>query len=144
MRLSSFTDYSLRVLIYIAIKGDERSTVAEIADKYKISRNHLVKVVHNLSSMGIIDSYKGKGGGITLSSTPDEIIIGNLVRALEEDSPLVECFGSAGDCIISPACKLKSALMIAQNQFYEALNAYTLTDFLSNKNKLKSIFKEDN
>ncbi|MGI4992064.1 Rrf2 family transcriptional regulator [Halobacteriovorax sp. GFR7] len=144
MRLASFTDYSLRVLIYIATKGDERSTVGEIADKYKISRNHLVKVVHNLSTMGIIDSYKGKGGGITLSSAPDEIVIGNLIRELEEDSPLVECFGSAGNCIISPACKLKSALIIAQNQFYETLNAYTLADLLTNKNKLENIFKEDN
>ncbi|MFG1481559.1 Rrf2 family transcriptional regulator [Halobacteriovorax sp. HFRX-2_2] len=144
MRLASFTDYSLRVLLYIATKGDERSTVGEIADKYKISRNHLVKVVHNLSSMGIIDSYKGKGGGITLSSAPDQIVIGNLVRELEADSPLVECFGSNGGCIISPACKLKGALMIAQNQFYEALNAYTLADLLTNKDKLVDIFKADN
>ncbi|POB13537.1 Rrf2 family transcriptional regulator [Halobacteriovorax sp. DA5] len=144
MRLASFTDYSLRVLIYIALKGDERSTVAEIADKYKISRNHLVKVVHNLSSMGIIDSYKGKGGGITLSTAPGQIVIGNLVRQLEEDSPLVECFGNSGNCIINPTCKLKSALIIAQNKFYEALNEYTLDDLISNKAKLVEIFTADN
>lgn len=143
MRLTSFTDYSLRVLIYIALKGDERSTVGEIADKYKISRNHLVKVVHNLSSMGIIESHKGKGGGIKLSIEPSLVVIGKLVRTLEEDSPLVECFGDSGNCIINPTCKLKSALMIAQNQFYETLNAYTLADLISNKSKLVSIFSKD-
>ncbi|MCO4795435.1 MAG: Rrf2 family transcriptional regulator [Bacteriovoracaceae bacterium] len=136
MRLSSFTDYSLRVLIYLAIKGEERSTVAEIADKYQISKNHLVKVVHNLSSMGVIDSYKGKGGGICLSSSPDKIVIGKLIKKLESESYLVECFGPSGNCTINPSCQLKKALAQAEQEFYKSLNQFSLADILSNKSRL--------
>ncbi|MCF8060541.1 MAG: Rrf2 family transcriptional regulator [Bacteriovoracaceae bacterium] len=138
MHLSSFTDYSLRVLMYLALKGEERSTVSEIADKYHISKNHLVKVVHNLSTMGTIDSYKGKGGGINLSKPPNEIVIGKLISELESGSYLVECFGPSGNCTISPACKLKQALKLAEKNFYETLNEYTLADLISNKSKLSS------
>ncbi|EQC47115.1 Rrf2 family transcriptional regulator [Bacteriovorax sp. Seq25_V] len=139
MRLASFTDYSLRVLIYLAIKEEELSTVAEIADKYQISRNHLVKVVHNLSVMEIIKSYKGKGGGIALLVPADKINIGDLVRKLERDSKLVECFGSDGSCIINPTCKLKKALMQAEQSFYKTLQEYTLADIVSNQTKLAQI-----
>ncbi|MDD0851636.1 Rrf2 family transcriptional regulator [Halobacteriovorax sp. GB3] len=138
MRLASFTDYSLRVLIYLAIKGQERSTVSEIADKYKISRNHLVKVVHNLSNMGVITSFKGKGGGIVLSKEPVSLKIGKLIKELESDSNLVECFGNSSNCAINPSCKLKAALKVAENKFYEALDGYTLEDILVNKDKLSS------
>lgn len=136
MRLASFTDYSLRVLIYLAIRGEERSTVSEIADKYQISKNHLVKVVHNLSTMGIVDSYKGKGGGISLSISPEKIHIGKLVRELEGDSYLVECLGPNGSCKINLTCKLKGALKRAQDSFYEVLDNYTLADITTNKVKL--------
>ncbi len=136
MRLSNFTDYSLRVLIFLAIKGDSLSTVAEIADKYQISRNHLVKVVHNLSSMGIIQSFKGKGGGICLQVSPEKIKIGELVKDLESESHLVECFGDAGKCVINPACILKKALISAQRSFYQTLNEYTLADITANNSKI--------
>lgn len=131
MRLASFTDYSLRVLIYLASKRDERSTVSEIADKYQISKNHLVKVVHNLSTMKLIDSFKGKGGGILLSVPPEKINVGKLIKKLENDSSLVECFGENGNCILNPTCKLKFALREAQDQFYETLEAYTLADIVT-------------
>ena len=136
MRLASFSDYSLRVLIYLAVKDKELSTVGEISKKYNISRNHLVKVVHNLATMGVINSYKGKGGGIALSLSPDKINIGKLVRKLEMDSTLVECFGNSNQCIITSSCKLKNAIKAAEQSFYETLSTYTLEDIVSNKNKL--------
>lgn len=137
MRLSSFSDYSLRVLIYLALKGEDLSTVAEIADKYQISKNHLVKVVHNLSTIGLIESFKGKGGGILLSLPPENINIGKLIKDLEHDSKLVECFGEDGQCVINPTCKLKGVLKVAQRRFYETLSEFTLADIVSNKSKLK-------
>ncbi len=136
MRLASFTDYSLRVLIYLSLKEDELSTVGEISQKYKISKNHLVKVVHNLSKMGVIDSYKGKGGGISLSTSAEKINIGKIIQELEKESYLVECFGDSGNCIISPSCKLKGALKDAEKKFYETLYQYTLADIANNKKKL--------
>ncbi len=136
MRLASFTDYSLRVLIYLALKDNERSTVAEIADRFQISKNHLVKVVHNLSSMEFIASYKGKGGGICLSHEPEKINIGKLIKELESDSNLVECFGPNGQCKINPTCKLKGILKVAENSFFNTLEQYTLADLMTNKDKL--------
>ncbi len=136
MRLASFTDYSLRVLIYLAMKEQDRSTVSEIADKYQISKNHLVKVVHNLSTMGLINSFKGKGGGITLALPPEKINIGKLIKELESDSLLVECFGSNGLCKIDPSCKLKGLLKNAEKSFYQSLENFTLADILTNRNKL--------
>lgn len=138
MRLSNFTDYSLRVLIYLALKGQERSTVSEIAEKYSISRNHLVKVVHNLSLLGAIKSFKGKGGGIILQKNPENIIIGKLVKELESESHLVECFGPDGKCIINPTCKLKGALRKAEMNFYKTLEEYTLADIVSNRKQLST------
>tara|TARA_R110002049_G_scaffold98125_4_gene238851 strand:- start:950 stop:1387 length:438 start_codon:yes stop_codon:yes gene_type:complete len=139
MRLASFTDYSLRVLIYLALKEDERSTVSEIADKYQISKNHLVKVVHNLSSMGMINSFKGKGGGLTLSQKPEKIIIGHLIKKLENESHLVECFSPSGNCIINPTCQLKKALALAEKNFYNTLNEFTLADITLNRSNLKNV-----
>jgi Rrf2 family transcriptional regulator, nitric oxide-sensitive transcriptional repressor len=136
MRLASFTDYSLRVLIYLALKEEERSTVAEIAEKFQISKNHLVKVVHNLSTMGIINSFKGKGGGISLSTPPDQINIGSLIRKLEDKSFIVECMAPTDNCIISPSCKLKRVLRIAEEQFFNTLSRFTLADVITNKHGL--------
>lgn len=136
MRLASFTDYSLRVLIYLTLKGEERSTVSEIAERYDISKNHLVKVVHNLSRMGIIESFKGKGGGISLAIPPKNINIGKLIKTFEQGSPLVECIGPNELCIISPSCKLKNILSLAEKSFFKTLEDYTLADIVSNEKSL--------
>lgn len=136
MRLSSFSDYSLRVLIYLALKEDDLSTVSEISEKYHISRNHLVKVVHNLSGLGLIKSYKGKGGGICLASSPSELNIGEILKSLESDSLLIECFSESGSCVLEPSCKLKGALIEAQKSFYMTLSQYTLSDLVANKKYL--------
>ncbi|TNE98626.1 MAG: Rrf2 family transcriptional regulator [Deltaproteobacteria bacterium] len=139
MRLATFTDYSLRVLIFLALKEDELSTVAEIADKYQISKNHLVKVVHKLSTLKIIDSFKGKGGGISLAISPEDINVGKIVRELEKDSLLLECFGSSSECKINPVCKMKAALRQAENNFYNTLEEYSLADLTTNQRQLSSI-----
>lgn len=136
MRLSNFTDYSLRVLIYLALKRDQRSTVEEIAKKYQISKNHLVKVVHNLAIIKLINSYKGKGGGISLALPPEKINIGKLIYKLEENSYMVECLSSSGNCKIDSSCKFKLALRLAEQQFYKSLEVHTLMDFVCNKNRL--------
>lgn len=133
MRLSNFTDYSLRVLIYLGLKDTELSTVAEIAKSYDISRNHLVKVVHNLSTMGVIEAFKGKGGGIRLKLKPELVNIGKLVRTLEDDTKLVECFSQDGKCKIDGTCKLKGALEKAQDNFYQTLEEFNLSDIIINK-----------
>jgi Rrf2 family nitric oxide-sensitive transcriptional repressor len=136
MRLASFTDYSLRVLIYLALKGEERSTVAEIAEKFQISKNHLVKVVHNLSTLGFIESFKGKGGGISLSISAAQINIGSIVKKLEQKSYIVECYSPSNGCAISPSCKLKRALKLAEDEFFNTLSGFTLEDMITNKNSL--------
>lgn len=94
MRLTTFTDYSLRVLIYLAVKGEESATIAEIAQNYDISRNHLMKVVQELSQQGYLIALRGKNGGLRLKMSPAEINIGELVRAMENDLSLAECFGT--------------------------------------------------
>src|SRR3954463_8439027 len=112
MRLTSYTDYSLRVLIYLALKKeDELGTIKEIAETYHISKNHLMKIIHELGKLGLIETIRGRNGGIRLAQLPKDINIGKVVRQTEEDFHIVECFDCEGNfCIISPVCKLKSVL----------------------------------
>jgi Rrf2 family nitric oxide-sensitive transcriptional repressor len=138
MRLASFSDYSLRVLIFLALKGEELSTVAEISESYHISRNHLVKVVHNLSRLGLINSFKGKGGGICLAEKPSNINIGKILQTLEADSLLIDCFNNQGNCVLEPSCKLKVFLKEAESSFFETLKKYTLSDLVSNRKFLEN------
>jgi Rrf2 family transcriptional regulator, nitric oxide-sensitive transcriptional repressor len=139
MRLNQFSDYSLRTLIYCGLKEDELATVHEIATAYQISQNHLVKVVHHLAQMDLIQSFKGRGGGIQLKKSANQINIGDLIYQLEKLSPLIECFGEENTCLISPACRLKKALDEAHRAFYNVLRQYTLEDMLQNKQKLQQI-----
>lgn len=140
MKLTQFTDFSLRTLMFLAINEEELCTVSEISDSYNISRNHLVKVVHNLSKEGLIESFKGKGGGIRLAKKPEDINIGLLVAKLEAETILVECMGDAGNCKIDPSCRLKSALVKAKKSFYQVLEEYTLKDIVKNKKQLLQHF----
>lgn len=131
MRLTTFTDYCLRVLMYVATKGDELSTIDEIADGYGISRNHLMKVVFRLGQLGYLTTVRGKGGGMRLAGPPSEINLGTLVRQTEDDMALVECFQGGGRaCRIEPACVLKKALGEALAAFLSVLDTYTLADLL--------------
>ncbi len=131
MRLTTFTDYCLRALTFVAIKGDELSTIDEIAERYGINRNHLVKVVFRLSQLGYLHTVRGKGGGIRLASDPAKINLGKLIRQTEEDIALVECFQEQEcSCVIEPVCVLKKALRIALAAFFEVLDGYTLADLV--------------
>lgn len=134
MRLTNYTDYSLRVLIYLASKPlDELSTITEIAEAYSISRNHLSKVIHELGIFGFIQTIRGRGGGIKLAAPPEEINIGKVVRQIEDDFKLVECFSDGpSTCVITPVCGLKHALNRALNAYLAVLDEYTLADIVHN------------
>ncbi len=130
MHLTRFSDYSLRVLVYLAVKGEERSTIQEIASSFDISRNHLMKVVQDLNHKGYITAIRGKNGGLLLKKSPEDISIGKLVRDTENDLKLVECFGEDNECRITPACRLKPILAEALCAFFAVLDKYTLADML--------------
>jgi Rrf2 family nitric oxide-sensitive transcriptional repressor len=139
-----YTDFSLRVLLYLANKEDENVTITEMADFYRISRNHLVKVVHNLGLDGYILTTRGRHGGLKLARPAKEIMIGEVVRSTEPDFDLLECFNPATDqCVISRSCSLKSVIYNAQAAFLEVLDKYTLADIAKASKKaipsLKSI-----
>ena len=109
MHLTQFTDYSLRVLIYLGLHQDRMVSITEISQSYKISRNHLLKVVHHLTKAGLVDGVRGRSGGLKLAVKPEKIKIGKVVRLTEPGFDLVECFSKENNtCPIAPNCKLKS------------------------------------
>lgn len=135
MQLTTFTDYGLRTLMYLAAHTDTRSSVKEIAEHYNISRNHLVKVVHRLSQLSYIKTTKGKGGGIKISKNAAKLRLGDLIAELEPHMNIVECFDSkTNTCRITDSCQLKHYLFEANQSFVETLNKYTLADTIKNKN----------
>ncbi|KEZ46956.1 MULTISPECIES: Rrf2 family transcriptional regulator [Metabacillus] len=144
MRLTNYTDYSLRVLIYLASKEKgELSNIKEIAEAYRISKNHLMKVTYELGKMKVIETVRGRGGGIRLALSPEEINIGAIVRQTEDDFNLVECFDPERNmCAISPACKLKGVLHKALRAYLEVLDGYTLADLVQNKSMLSELLKQ--
>jgi Rrf2 family nitric oxide-sensitive transcriptional repressor len=139
MKLTRFTDYSLRVLIYLGLKDNGRVTIREISDAYGISRNHLMKVVSLLTRMGYLDARRGPGGGIALARPPGDIVIADVVRDMEDDLNLVECFCEEGACIIKPMCKLKTALNQALAAYLNTLERYTLLDLLRPRAQLSEV-----
>lgn len=142
MQLTLYTDYSLRVLLYLGLNPREMSTIGDIADSYRISRNHLVKVVHNLAIQGFVNTTRGRGGGLGLARSPDAINIGDVVRHTEVNFHLVECFDrERNTCPIAAACILKSALHEAQKAFMAVLDGYTLADILDNREWLRNVLR---
>ena len=128
MRLTSFSDYTLRVLIYLALNQDRLATIQSIAESYGISENHLMKVVHHLSKTGVIESVRGKGGGIRLARPADSIHLGAVIRSAEGDVPIVECMGEDNHCRITRSCTLAGILSGAFENLYAYLDRYTLAD----------------
>lgn len=130
MRLTQYTDFSLRVLIYLGVNREARSTIRSISEAYGISQNHLMKVVQQLAAAGHIQSRRGKGGGIRLAREPTQISIGQVVRDMEPDFGLVECLRPENACVITTACALPGILGQAQSAFMNTLDHYTLADLL--------------
>lgn len=141
MQLTAYTDYSLRVLMYLGLKDAQLSSISEIAEQYGISRNHLMKVVHKLAKEGFIRSQRGRSGGITLGRPPQSIRIGDVVRRMEGEMPLVECFRVATNrCPIISVCQLSGILAEARGNFLASLDRYTLADLLTNQQRLSRLF----
>ena len=129
MHINSYTDYSLRVLIHAAAKSPALVTVQEVANAFRISKNHLMKVINELARAGFLTTVRGRNGGFTLARPATEIRVGDVVRFAEKGSVLVECFDPANNhCVITPVCKLKFDLHEAQEAFYAVLDRRSIAD----------------
>ena len=129
MRLTFYSDYSLRLLMYAAVKHGKLVTIQEIASAYGISKNHLMKVAFELGRKGFLETVRGRGGGLRLARAPDKIGLGDVVRAMEEDFTMVECFDSkVNSCAITGPCRLRGALSRALKAYFAVLDEYTLAD----------------
>jgi len=140
VQLTTFSDYALRVLVYLALQKDRLATIAEIAESYKISENHLMKVVHHLAHEGYVETLRGKGGGLRLARKPEEIGIGQVIRGTEGGGDLLDCIGAKDViCCIQPSCRLMAILSEASAGMYAVLEKYTLADLLKPKGKLERL-----
>ncbi len=137
MQLTRYSDYALRILMYLSMKeGEGTATISDIAAFYGISRNHLVKIVHRLGQLGFVTTTRGKGGGLKLARSAAQIGIGEVVRQTEVNFDIVECFDvQANTCRLTPICHLKGMLMAAQTQFLNELDTYTLADAIAGRNR---------
>lgn len=143
MRLTVLTDYSLRVLMYAGTQPDRLVTIQEIATAYRISENHLMKVVHGLALIGFIETVRGRGGGFKLRRPAETITVGEVIRAVEDDFALVECMGSGDTCRITDVCRLKRVLKQALHAYFEVLDAWTLADLVAKPKALADILDID-
>ncbi len=141
MRLTVYTDYSLRVLMYVALHPDHRPTIGQIASSYGISKNHVMKVVHQLGVAGYIETVRGQSGGMRLRRPANEVNLGEVVRRTEPDLALVPCFEPTNSaCVITPACRLRHALHEARAAFLAVLDGYSLADLVDNGEVLRELF----
>ena len=138
MKLTAFTDYSLRVLVFLAAEPGRRATIAEIAASFSVSEHHLTKVVHFLGKNGWLANVRGKGGGLGLALPPSEIGVGEVVRRTEGVATPAECFGDS-DCCISRICHLRGVLAEAVAAFYGVLDRYTMADLVQNRHALATV-----
>ncbi len=143
MRLTLHTDYALRVLMYVGTKGDDLSTIGEIAERFEISGNHLMKVVHRLARAGYLETVRGKNGGMRLGRKPAEINLGQLVRLTEEELAVVGCLQQGGYCRIERACELRRVLREAMGAFLAVIDRYTLEDLLKPRSALAKLLAID-
>jgi len=134
MQLTKYTDLSLRVMMHLALEPEKLGTIKDISERYRVSRNHLVKVVHKLATLGYIESVKGRGGGIRLAMPANEINVGEVVRLTENTLVLIDCEGSG--CPLTPSCLLKRALDDATHAFLKTLDQYAIADLVRNRTQL--------
>ncbi|SUD91272.1 Rrf2 family transcriptional regulator [Psychrobacter phenylpyruvicus] len=164
MRLTNYSDYALRTLMYLAVtpESETLATITDIANSYQISRSHLTKVIHQLAQIGYIESIRGKNGGIRLAKPAEDIVVGEVIRQTEPDFQMVPCFAQvttkltgkntepslvktpkkpAEICEITPVCKLKSVFYQATQAFLQVMDSYTLADIVANEEELWQILK---
>ena len=139
MRLTTYTDYTLRVLTRLALRPRDLTTISEIVDSYGISKNHLMKVIHRFGIAGYIETVRGRYRRIRLRKRPGDINIGEIVRRMEPDFDLVPCFTASNACVIEPVCVLKDALADARDAFRTALERYTLVALVAPRRKLAAL-----
>ncbi|PRH83159.1 RrF2 family transcriptional regulator [Arenimonas caeni] len=143
MKLTDYTDYTLRVLIYLGLHQDELVTIQQVADGYRISKNHLMKIVNQLSQSGVVAATRGRNGGVRLALPPERINIGAIVRATEADFRIVECFDQVNNqCVLSPACRLRAAMHEALEAFFRVLDGLTLADVIANAGQIRALVAE--
>ena len=140
MRLTLYTDFALRMLMYLSLAGDQPSTIQEVASAYGISRNHLMKVAQKLGQLGFVENIRGRGGGMRLARRPEDIRLGDVVRGTEEDFRQVECFDAERNtCVLTPACCLKSILSSALSAYFDVLDQHTLADLKARPAAMRQI-----
>lgn len=140
MQLTQFSDYALRTLIYLGVREGGLATIEEIAASYGISESHLTKVVHKLGRLGIIDTVRGRGGGMRLNRRPADINIGATIRQMEGNLTIVECFDvEHNTCPIAPVCGLTGVLAEALEAFMAVLDRYTLADMMKERRNLAGL-----
>lgn len=138
MRLTRYSDYAMRVLLHLAAEPDRKASIAEIADAYGVSRNHLMKVVHKLGKAGYVGSVRGRSGGIRLARPAAEINLGAVLRLTEEGFDLVDC----ANCIIAPACGMTAVVNQALAAFLDVFDRRSLADILDRRDGLRAIFEQ--
>ncbi len=144
MRLNLQSDYSLRLLMHLAANDGQLITIKQVAERFGISQNHLTKVAYLLGREGFIETVRGRSGGLRLARKPAAIRIGDVVRRMEADLALVECFpGGEGACFIVPACRLKGVLREALDAFLCVLDRYTIGDLCANNPKLRGLLSSE-
>jgi Rrf2 family nitric oxide-sensitive transcriptional repressor len=142
MQLTSYTDYALRVLIYLALHDERLVTIAEMASAYGISKNHLMKIVYQLGQNGFVETVRGWGGGLRLGQLPERLSLGHIVRQMEPHFNIVECFDpTTNRCPITPVCGLTHVLFEARGAFMTVLDRYTLADLIPDRPALARLFE---
>jgi Rrf2 family nitric oxide-sensitive transcriptional repressor len=140
LRLTVYTDYALRLMMYLALKDDALATIAEVAEAYNISKNHLTKVAHQLGVAGYVVTVRGRRGGLRLAKPVEAIGLGEIIRHTEPDMALVPCFKPVeAPCAIWRSCVLKRALEKARSAFIEVLDGYTLRDLVRPRMPLRAL-----
>ncbi len=143
MKLTSFTDYSIRLLMYVAVNKDHLVSVKEVAGAFNISRNHLMKIVHELGKEGYLETVRGKNGGFRIGKPPKDINMGELVRFTEDDLNVVECFDEeTNNCKIVSHCMFAGVLQMALRAFFDVLDGHNLEDLIEDKIFIASLLRE--
>ena len=141
MRLTLYSDYSLRLLMYVALKPNELVLMSDVAEAYGISKNHLTKITHRLALAGFLETVRGRNGGLRLAKSARDINVGTVVRLTEAESVLVECCDPATNtCVITRVCQLKHILLGALEDFYKRLDQSTLADLVASPASLLALF----